>query len=186
MPVKFDLGEYLNDVLVETGTGTAGNVLAAVRAGFPEIHSIELSPALYAAAHRALEAALAGAPRRSNVVLYQGHSVAGLRQVCGQVHHRRATFILDAYSAPGDATEAVAAERPLLEEIGVIAQRFRDSLILPVIIVCGIGRDVGGPPLDAVVDAVLDLCADYQFRVRDDDRRRNVLVALPPTWTQAC
>lgn len=175
MSIKFDLGEYLTDVFVETGTGRGGNIIKAIRAGFADIHGIETSPDFHTQTHEQVGQEMGRFPSRSNIMLYCGPSTAGLEQVCSVVHHKRATFLL------GGRDEQ--ATQPRLEEIGIIRRWFQDALIPPIIMVAGVRHGV--PPLGAVLDALLDLNDEYQFRFLDDAVRRNVLVALPPSWTHA-
>lgn len=176
MAIKFDLGEYLGDVFIATGIGRGGNIIRAVRAGFADIHGVELSPDLQAIAQAEVSKELARIPWRNNVMLYCGPSTLGLEHICGQMHEKRATILLDAWEGGG-------LERPLLDEIAIIRRWFQDTIIPPIIMVGGIREP--RPGLQAVTDALLDLCEDYQFRILDDDTRRNILVALPPTWTRA-
>ena len=173
MSIKVDLGEYLTDVFVETGTGRGGNIIKAIRAGFADIHGIETSPQLHADTHEQVGREMGRFPSRSNIMLYCGPSTAGLEQVCSVVHHKRVTFLL------GGRDEE--ATRPRLDELGIIRRWFQDTLIPPIIMMGGIRQ--GPPSLNAILDALLNLNDEYQFRVLDDEAPRNVLVALPPTWT---
>jgi len=190
--LKFELGEYLTDVFVETGTRHGDNVIQAIHAGFPDIHGIEISRALHDIAKDRIGNELGRVSRRSNVMLYCGHSTVGLEHVCATVQHKRATILLNARAGSGDAKDAApnGAARPLLDEIRIIRRWFHDSLIPPIVMIGGIRHDpspqpeTASPSLGEVVEALLDLCDDYQFRVLDDDTRRNVLAALPPTWTR--
>ncbi|MFV3129921.1 hypothetical protein [Niveispirillum sp. KHB5.9] len=178
MPIKFDLGEYLTDIFIETGIGDGGNIIKAMRAGFADIHGIDASPVLHAAANERVAHEMGRLPWRTNVMLYCGDPVAGLHQVCGTAHHKRATILLDSRDG-GDG-----APRPLFDEIRVLRHWFGDGLILPVIMVGGIRQAPGQaspPPLGPVIDALLDLCDEYQFRILADDTSRNILAALPPT-----
>lgn len=193
MSIKFELGEYLTDVFVETGTGHGGNIIQAIHAGFPDIHGIEISPALYENARDEIGKELGRSPRQSNVMLYCGHPTIGLEQVCEKVQHKRATILLNSYTGKSRDVQEAASNgeaRPLLDEIRIIRRWFHDSLIPPIVMIGGIKDNaspqpgVASPSLGEVVEALLDLCDDYQFRILDDDTHRNVLAALPPTWTQ--
>ncbi|WP_158659749.1 hypothetical protein [Niveispirillum cyanobacteriorum] len=180
MSIKFDLGEYLNDVFVETGVGSGGNILKAIRAGYPEIHGIEISETLYHQSHGKIAAEIQKLPRSPSVTLYCGDPVAGLEQLCATMQHKRVTFLLDSYT---DGEHLSDADRPIITEISVIRRWFQDNLIQPIIMVGGLRQSAA--LMTDILNAVLDIDADYQFRVLDDHVSRNVLVALPPTWVQA-
>ncbi len=96
------------------------------------------------------------------------------------MQHKRVTFLLDSYTDGEHLSDAV---RPIITEIGVIRRWFQDNLIRPIIMVGGL-RESAALMTD-ILNAVLDIDEDYQFRVLDDHKSRNVLVALPPTWVQA-
>lgn len=93
---------------------------------------------------------------------------------------KRVTFLLDSYP---DGEHRSDADRPIITEIGVIRRWFQDTLIRPIIMVGGLRQSAA--LLTDILHAVLDIDADYQFRVLDDHISRNVLVALPPTWIHA-
>lgn len=180
MSVRFDLGEYLNDVFVETGVGGGANIIKAIRAGYPEIHGIEISESLYHESHGKIAAELQRYTRNPNVTLYCGPSVAGLDQLCQNIQHKRVTFLLDSYP---DSKASQGAGRPVIEEIGIIRRWFQDTLILPIIMVGGMQQSA--PQMAGIMDALLDLDEAYQFRVVDDQVNRNVLIAVPPAWVLA-
>jgi hypothetical protein len=107
---------------VETGTGDGTGVAQALAAGFPTIYSIELVPALAAAAR----ARFAGEPR---VTIEEGDSAECLEALVPRLPSGPAFFWLDAhfpgadYRLGGYADEGDAGRRlPLEREVAVLAR----------------------------------------------------------------
>lgn len=170
--MKLVLDDYLTDVFVETGAGRGDNLIRAMRAGFPEIHGIEISQALYGEAHGRIAGEMGSMTGQPGITLYCGAPAIGLGQVCAGIHHKRATFLLA--PSPDMANGGVAGD------IGIIRHWFQDTLIAPTVLVSGIAG--GNLSLGAVTGALLDLNDEYRFLILDDGTPRNVLAALPPTW----
>jgi hypothetical protein len=101
-----------NLVLVETGTYLGDAIAAALKAGFAEVRSVELSPQL----HDDAVARFAGDDR---VQLWLGHSAARLPEMLAGVV-TPATFWLDAHYS-GGFTAGDADGCPLLAELAAIA-----------------------------------------------------------------
>lgn len=111
------LGTYRTKVLVETGTFEGDSIRAALAAGIPEIHSVELNRNLY----DANKLRFAEYP---NVTLHHGNSPVQLREIVKTLQSQ-AMFWLDAHYCGGDTgfVEKSATPRcPILDEIAAIAE----------------------------------------------------------------
>lgn len=138
MPILFDLSAFRGTVFVETGTGTGEGAIAAIRAGFQIIHTIERSAAIHAVASQALRDEL-NRGTASRLFLYHGESTTLLPQICRNHQHQVGdgpgqhvtffTFWLDANPT------TVGDTWPVLDELAIIRDIFRGSLRPPVILI---------------------------------------------------
>src|SRR4051812_3513085 len=135
MPINFDLGEYLTEVFVETGTFQGEGVLKAFHAGFPEIYSIELSEELYRTAEENIREEVARSARQTSTQLYRADTLEALPVICDKIQHKPATFWLDAHTHYfGDGRASYGSRPcPLIEELRIIRAAFNDSINLPIL-----------------------------------------------------
>jgi hypothetical protein len=103
---------YPNPTFIETGSYLGDGIQAALDAGFPRVHSIELSPKYHAIATRRF----ANDPR---VTIHLGDSSSALAALLPAMA-TPATFWLDGHWSMGD-TALGAKSCPLLEELGAIS-----------------------------------------------------------------
>jgi hypothetical protein len=114
MPATADnFRPYPNSVFIETGTWHGDGIQAALDAGFREVRSIELSPALHQQARTRFA-------RRPEVKLWLGSSGEVLRDVIADVTEP-ATFWLDAHYSGGDSMLGPEA-CPVLLELAILAE----------------------------------------------------------------
>jgi hypothetical protein len=145
-------------VLVETGT-FRGEMLFACRRHFDALYSIELEPALAAAA----QARFARWPK---VRILQGDSAAMLPTVLQDLKHR-ALFWLDAHYC-GPAAGRGDVDTPIIEELRLIlAHPIPNHVILIDDARC-FGRDAGYPDVEECTQFVLDRRPDWKAEARDD------------------
>lgn len=165
---------------VETGTHRGDGLALALRAGFEDCYSVELSPFSYGwASHRF---------RRQNtrVHLHHGDSAQFLRKLLVRKDgiYGPCVFWLDAHWCGGDGEMEgedfkLRGEAPLLDELGIIAQHRCPTNAILIDDVRNFGREL--PDEDTVRAAVLAVNPDFEIRYADGrDFERDILVALPP------
>ncbi len=194
MPINFDLGEYVSHTFVETGTFQGDGVIRALHSGFRKVYSVEISEELYQTAQQNVSEALKVAPRQCEVVLCHGDGISALPHICSQIQHESATFWLDAHTHYfDDGRISVGAKPcPLIEEIAIIGNYFRDSQFLPIILIDDLRciKDAHswgghGVTVHGIIDAILAISSDYQFKFLNGIIPHDVLAAIPPARTEA-
>jgi hypothetical protein len=187
----FDISAYKTDAFVETGTYQGASVIEAMKAGFKDIYSVELSPKLHEIARGNIQAHLNVAPG-AGVLLYCGESVAALPQICEKLRGKRTTFWLDAHIHWfEDGTVSGGAKTcPLLEELDVIGAAMRGS-VLPVILIDDVrcirnkadwnGHDV---TVDSVFQKILSIDPGYSFSFLNGYVASDVIAAVPPDYNR--
>lgn len=184
--MKFKIDEFVCDVLIEVGHDAMCLVPDALRSGFHEIYRIEPYTARHSDVYNAVRAELERQHSATKIMLYGGSAVAALNQACENSQNKLVTISLINRAENYGLANAADGQHELVEQIQVIRHWFNDNIFHPLVIVNGVGVDRGGLPTSKVMDALLDVCPHYYFRVLDDDFRRNVLVAVPPAWFHAC
>jgi len=115
------LKNYLNPILVETGTYLGNGVEIAKRVGFNKILSIEVSKMIW---ERTQERFI----KDDSITIIHGDSVKVLWSVIENIKERM-TFVLDAhsleYSKDIDINKAELEEWPLVKELQIITQHPR-------------------------------------------------------------
>lgn len=121
-----DLGKYLTDVFVETGTFRGGGIRAAVAAGFPEVWSIEYDWELVKAVRENVVSKL----KHQNVHVGAGDSGELLGPLLRFIDpEKRVTFWLDAHYHSGHGNPDYVC--PLLAELHAIQISWcRNGIIL--------------------------------------------------------
>lgn len=107
------LSKYRSPVFVETGTYDGGGVKRAREVGVIEIHSVELDPARFKIASKAVR----GMP---GVFLYEGDTVDVLPTILSRLR-KRATIWLDAHPiGEVDTCKIGKFRHPLMQELEII------------------------------------------------------------------
>lgn len=117
------------DVFVETGTCLGASVDAAIKFGFQEIHSVELSQPLFEATSQRFK-------DYGFVTLHQGTSPEFLRRILPDLRNRFVVLWLDAHYQGDDRAnqeDPRYGECPLLQELQAILSV--DWQIKPVIVI---------------------------------------------------
>lgn len=112
--MKINFRPYLTEVFIETGSGGGEGIMAALKAQFKKIHSIELSDACYA---RCVERF---GHRKRRVKLYHGDSRQILPQILSEINER-CTFWIDAHYC-GWPTAGEGDSIPIMDELKTIAK----------------------------------------------------------------
>lgn len=112
--MKYDFRPYLNPVFIETGTANGKGVIAALAAGFPQIHSIELSPHYYEMCKDLFE------NHTDRVHIHYGSSTYVLGSLLKTIKEP-CTFWLDAHWC-GGKTAGHNGQIPLMGELKLIAR----------------------------------------------------------------
>jgi hypothetical protein len=105
--------KYMNPVFIETGSYGGDGIVAAMKAGFKRIFSIELSEHYYNICHERYS-------MERNVFLYHGDSLDVLPRIL-KIINEPITFWLDAHFC-GDVTGKGKVIVPIMEELDIIAQ----------------------------------------------------------------
>lgn len=109
--MKHRFENYMNPVFIETGSFFGDGIMAALRAGFEKIISIELSPKLYDHCLRRFQ-------NCGSVNLFLGDSTECLPGILGDIDDR-CTFWLDAHYSGGETARGKYIV-PLMQELVII------------------------------------------------------------------
>jgi hypothetical protein len=141
---------YLNPVFVETGSNMGQGIMMALKAGFKEIYSIELSKLLY-------DACVERFKNNSNVHLIHGDSGEKLTEVISEIDVP-ITFWIDAHYS-GGITEG-ENYLPLFDELLAIKNHpIKNHTILI--------DDTKDWDMNLVKKMVLDINAEYEISMVD-------------------
>lgn len=145
------LSDYLNPILIETGTFRCGGTMAALEAGFKRVHTIEIYPDLY---HNAVEI-FADKP---HVTPYLGSSVDRFPEILESIDEP-VTFFLDAHYCGGATGGAWAC--PLAGELALIAQHpiKEHTILIDDIHLCNL--DI--PSIENILDALRGINPRYIY-----------------------
>jgi hypothetical protein len=143
--------------LVETGTFT-GETVEALRGHFSQVISIELAPALHAAAARRFAAV-------NNVRLLQGDSPTLLPDVLDSLEGP-ALFWLDGHYAGGDT--AGLGESPLMKELRVLLARPPRGDVILIDDARDLSGTAGYPSLEEVCATIRAARPNAEVGVADD------------------
>ena len=168
MPLNEDiLKQCLNDVFVETGTHLGDGVMKALKAGFGEIHSIEVSGLKYEYAFKRFKS-------NDNVKLYHGDSSEVLADVIRGIDGR-ITFYLDAHADNLNA-KADYNKTPILKELDAIKHH---PVKTHTIIIDDIEDfELYCMSIDEVTNILKSINKDY--RIEQHQAKRMIMVAKVP------
>ena len=168
MPLNEEiLNQCPNEVFVETGTNTGDGIRLALKAGFAEIHSIEVSGPLYEFARKKFY-------YYDNVRLHQGDSSRALEYVIRGID-KRITFWLDAHANNLNAI-ADYNKTPMLEELEAISKHPVKNHTIIIDDVDDFGQY--GTGLEEVTNILKAINEDYQTETYKT--QRTVLIAKVP------
>lgn len=164
--------QYPNLVFVETGTWVGESTEEAIRAGFQEIHSIELSKEWHAYCQDKFKG-------MSNVHLWQGDSGAVLEEVIRNIQVP-ITFWLDAHYS-GEPTAKGNSFTPILQELEAIKKHpiKTHTILIDDIRIFGT-EDFDFIPLSQVLELLHEINPDYKISYRNGFVRNDILVAKIP------
>ena len=110
------------NVFIETGSAAGDGIVAALNAGFPIVHSVEVSDYYYNICAELFE-------RNENVFLHHGQSTDKLHKILFKINEK-CVFWLDAHWC-GGATGGEGYGIPIMEELKIIANhRIKNHTIL--------------------------------------------------------
>jgi hypothetical protein len=171
MPTSVDLLREFNynRYFVETGTWHGDGVRAALKAGFKDIRSVELSPQLYEANRQAFA-------KERKVKLFVGSSEDLLEKMIADIS-RPITFWLDAHYSEGDTAKG-REMTPLLKELAAIG---RHALRTHTILIDD-RRCFSKPEFDGIMESdarkmILEINPSYSFFLADGFVKGDILVA---------
>lgn len=167
----------LSDTYVETGTYHGDSALLALRCGFKEVHSIELSESCHLVAVARCDG--------QSIHLYRGDSAKVLPEILAKLDHAVVIF-LDAHNTAELPETAKGSDgdgwmlAPLRHELAAIVAAPVKNHIIAIDDVDGSGK----PELENVtveeITAFLKLTGtSYQVELIDGNREKSLLLAIP-------
>lgn len=164
--------KYPNKALIETGTFYGNGVENALKAGFKEVYSIELSPDLYQYCYEKFKS-------NPNVHIYLGDSSVVLKDVLAKINDP-VTFWLDGHYSAG-VTAKGNKNSPILEEIAAIGQhKIKNHTILIDDVRLFGTEEFDNVTKDQVIAAIKQINKDYEISFEDGYIANDVLVAKIP------
>lgn len=167
---------HVNPVFFETGSFYGDGIDSALKAGFKEIYSVELSPALF-------DVCQARFKKNKNVHLYQGDSTEVLRDILPQIS-QRTTFWLDGHYSEGVTVKGYT-NTPILAELTLIGKHPIKTHTILIDDVRQFGtKDFDYISIDKIVQMIKSINPDYQISYEDGFVANDVLVAEIPDTKQ--
>ncbi len=161
--------QFPNRYFVETGSYEGGGIAAALRDGFIEIHSIELSEKYYSYC----QAKFAG---YSNVHLWHGDSGEILAHVIEPIQEP-ITFWLDGHFSGGGTAKGVM-NTPLLQELEAIKKHPIKTHTIIIDDIRLLGRDeFDFIQMSEITQAIFDINKGYRISYQDGTFKNDILVA---------
>ena len=167
------LHNYLNPVFIETGTFGGDGIQAALHAGFPVVHSIEINPKYVTNARKRFE-------KNGNVHIHLGDSAEVLPRILSAIK-QPITFFLDAHGRYEDKSGC-----PIVEELMAIAAHplvSRHTIIIDDIRLFAV--DGWGVPLKLVSDALKTVRKEQEITRIDSPRFKGDLLVSTPLLRKA-
>lgn len=160
---------YWNPVFIETGSCMGDGIANALEAGFPEIHSIELSPHFLGICQKRFI-------DNRNVHLYEGDSSVVLREVLKNID-QRATFWLDGHYS-WNGTARGDTNTPILAELAIIAEHPIKNHTILIDDVREFGTvEFDFIELEDIIQMIKSINPNYQIHYEDGYISKDVLVA---------
>lgn len=160
---------HLNPVFIETGCFFGAGIENAISAGFPEIHSIELSNHFYTLCKQKFK-------DNRNVHLHLGDSSIVLKEVLSKISDRT-TFWLDGHFSACDTAKG-ETNTPILAELTIISNHpiKNHTILIDDVRLFGT-PEFDSIKLDQIIDKIRLINPDYQFSFEDGHVPNDVLVA---------
>ena len=161
--------KYLNPVFIETGSYTGDGIQLALKAGFEEVHSIEISPKYY-------NICVQRFGNNPKVHLYLGDSVEVLPRILSQID-RPATLWLDGHFSGGDTGKGMS-NTPILAELGIIANCpiNTHTILIDDIRQCST-KEFDYISLKEIIDLLLVINQNYHIKFEDGYIKDDVITA---------
>ena len=160
---------FPNRFFVETGSYDGEGIAQAIQAGFPEIHSIELSELFHAKCRERYS-------KQSNVHLWLGDSGEILETVIGAIP-KPITFWLDGHWS-GDPTARGKTNTPILLELEAIQRHpIKTHTILIDDIRCFGCEEFDFIKLSTIVRKIYQINGKYRITYARGHRHNDILVA---------
>lgn len=130
MAINYDLKKYLGDgIFIETGTGRSGSgIIAAIKAGFKKIISIEITPEFHENAKLKFKDYI----ESGQVILLLGDSSKLLPNILEEFKNQKLTFWLDAHIDGPYLPEYKGQKCPLYDELNTIKELHRNDHIIMI------------------------------------------------------
>jgi hypothetical protein len=168
-PTFFKL--FPNYYFVETGTALGDSVREALKAGFSEIHSIEIDVSCVAKAIKLFAA-------HKQVHIWQGDSMLLLSQIIAPMN-KPITFWLDAHSRPD--LQADHKNMPILFELDQIKKHPIKTHTILIDDMCHFSTQAYDfVPVRQLIDKIKEINKDYRITFIDGTEKNDVLVAQVP------
>lgn len=164
--------QYPNRYFVETGSYAGEGLELALKAGFQEIHSIELSEHFYHECQKKFEAC-------PTVHLWQGDSGLMLDQVIEGIQEP-ITFWLDGHWSNGNTAKG-STFTPILKELEAIQRHpIKTHTILIDDIRCFGTYDFDFIELQQIIQKIMEINPNYIITYQDGFQSNDILVAQVP------
>ena len=179
-PKGFHAYNY-NRVFVETGTFKGEGIQNALKAGFQEIHSLELNKT-------SIKNSRARFKKKKNIHIYKKDSSFQLWEVISSINEP-ITFWLDAHNGFPDPSALDQKNTPLLKELDQIKRHpIKSHTILIDDLHCCNTLLFDFISLDEIIAKVLEINPDYFITFIEGGNKgeylNNILVALPPEYSR--
>lgn len=161
--------KYPNPIFIETGSYIGDGIRQALKAGFKNVYSIELSPELYEYCRNLFRT-------NREVKLYQGDSGSVLPVLLQEIS-RPATFWLDGHYSEGNTAKGMT-NTPILAELDAIRNHpIKTHTILIDDIRCFGNNEFDHIELDEVIKKILEINPNYHIVFEDGYAPNDILVA---------
>jgi len=170
MPIKEEvLIKYKTKYFVETGTYYGQTLIKAIRMGFEEIYSVELSEHYYNMCNDKFD-------KYKNVNIMLGNSGDVLGDIIPKLDEQ-STFWLDGHYSGGN-TGRGDKQCPVIEELEQIEKSNIKNHIILIDDVRLFGKEEHDYlSLDTVKNKLLEINKDYKFKFEDGHVKNDILVA---------
>lgn len=187
MPIKFDLGKYVNNVYIETGFYLGESIFKANSFGFKELHSIEINE--HFASNGLKKIKELGLEKKIHVHI--GTSRKILKDLISNIDSK-ITFYLDAHDLDYEGTKKFEFESvdncPVIEELNIIKEhKIKEHTIIIDDIRIFDGTDNNNVPYSwaketginsqVIKQKILEINPNYKFKFDNGVINDDVLIA---------
>lgn len=161
--------QFPNRYFIETGAWLGDGIEQAIKAGFSEIHSIEISEYNYAICKEKFAS-------RSNVHIWRGDSTTVLDQVLAQIYEP-VTFWLDAHKCAVDSGRG-ETNTPILKELEAIQRHAIKTHTILIDDVRYFGtEEFDNVPLSEVIKRIKEINSKYTITYAPGYQANDILIA---------